>query len=160
MGGAVHVQQFAGPYVEDEQAVAAGIGQVERQLQVFAAVAQAPFDLFAQLRRAIQLQVGGAQYPGATGVFHGQAESGDQQQADQRGGPEHHFRQWGEQVRGQAVTGAEFQLEAVVAEQVQLRSQHRFMLAIRLLVGVDALAVFEHAHAEALAVRLCQQAFH
>src|SRR5690606_24760378 len=77
--GAVHVQERLRPQVEDEQAVAAEIGELEDQPLLGAALAQPGGGAPAALRLGAQSPVAGQQGGGPAVIFQGQVQRGDQQ---------------------------------------------------------------------------------
>src|SRR5690606_3608104 len=160
VGGVIHVQQLAAFTVEDEQAVMAGVGQVEYQLQAFTVLAQALFGLFAALGLLPETPVGQLQGMGSAAVFQGQGQRGDQQQADRQAGAEHDAGQGCFQLVEQPCSRAQAQAEALVVEQTQAQLQAVPFIGVCCAVAEQAGAVLQQFEIEFFAVDLGKQLLH
>ncbi len=100
------------------------------------------------------------QRAGATGVFQGQSQGGDQQQADHQTGGEHQFRQWGGQLFHKMLGRFQAQGEIAVIEQMQgdFLLQRRDGLAG--FAPVDRRAVFQQGSTEVAVVEVAEQCVH
>ncbi|MCY1523739.1 hypothetical protein D9M68_586450 [compost metagenome] len=160
VGGLVHMQDFAAGELENEQAVLAGVGQVEHQLQALAAFPQVLFDVFALADLLVQASVAGLQGAGAAGVLQRQGQGRDQQQAGEQAGAEDELRQGRAELFHQLRGGAQLQGEVAVVEQVQGHALAQVGEALWLRLVVDGLAGLQQQDAEVAVVEVGEEFVH